>query len=114
MEMKLKGLMIVGIVMMCMVVLGEAAVTCGSVATAMGPCIPYLRSPSASVPAGCCSGIRSLNGQAATTADRRTACNCLKSAAKSISGINYKAAAGLPGKCGVSISYPISPNTDCR
>ncbi|KAK9289542.1 hypothetical protein L1049_007698 [Liquidambar formosana] len=103
------------VLIMCMVVVApgaEAAITCGQVTSSLAPCITYLRSggtPSAS----CCNGVKSLNNAAKTTADRQAACNCLKSAAGSISGINYGLAAGLPGKCGVSIPYKISPSTDC-
>nr|XP_017245496.1 PREDICTED: non-specific lipid-transfer protein 1-like [Daucus carota subsp. sativus] len=60
-------------------------------------------------PPGCCSGVRSLNGMAKTPVDRKQACTCLKSVFGSIKGINYGLAAGLPGKCGVSIPYKISP-----
>lgn len=112
MERSMKVLMIVGVVTTMMVV-GEAGVTCGTVASSVGSCIPYLKGSSPGIPAACCGGIKSLNSQASTPADRRTACNCLKSAASRISGINYGLAAGLPSKCGVSISYKISPSTDC-
>ncbi|XP_022982607.1 non-specific lipid-transfer protein 1-like [Cucurbita maxima] len=113
MERSMKMAIVVGVVLMCMVV-GEAAISCGTVASSVAPCIPYLRNPSTGLPAACCSGIRSLNSQASTSADRRTACNCLKSAANSVSGINYNAASSLPSKCGVSIPYKISPSTDCN
>nr|WOE53363.1 non-specific lipid-transfer protein type 1 [Citrullus colocynthis] len=112
MERSMKVLMIVGVVMTMMVV-GEAAVTCGSVASSVGPCISYLKGSSPGVPAACCSGIKSLKSQASTPNDRRTACTCLKNAATTIPGINYGLAAGLPGRCGVSIPYKISPSTDC-
>uniref|UniRef100_A0A7N0ZQW0 Non-specific lipid-transfer protein n=1 Tax=Kalanchoe fedtschenkoi TaxID=63787 RepID=A0A7N0ZQW0_KALFE len=92
----------------------EAAVTCGTVASSINPCLDYLKGSVAAVPGACCSGIKSLNAAASTTPDRQTACECLKSAASSISGINYGLAAGLPGKCGVSIPYKISPSTDCN
>ncbi|PON92740.1 Lipid transfer protein/Par allergen [Trema orientale] len=36
------------------------------------------------------------------------------SAASSIKGINFSLAAGLPGKCGVSVPYKISPSTKCE
>ncbi|MGL8333403.1 non-specific lipid-transfer protein, partial [Salmonella sp. NW596] len=88
------------------------AITCGQVASSLTPCIAYLRSGGA-VPPPCCSGVKSLNAAAKTTPDRQTACNCLKSAAGSISGLNLNLASGLPGKCGVNIPYKISPSTDC-
>ncbi|KAE8662778.1 Non-specific lipid-transfer protein [Hibiscus syriacus] len=76
---------------------------------------PYLKGPGGgAVPPACCSGIKTLNGEAQTTPDRQAACNCLKSAAATITGINLNLASGLPGKCGVSIPYQISPSTDCK
>lgn len=92
--------------------LAEAAITCGTVTSSMTPCIPYLRSGGA-LPPACCKGVSSLNSMAKTTPDRQTACGCLKNAYNSIKGIQPALAAGLPGKCGVSIPYKISPATDC-
>ncbi|KAG6580430.1 hypothetical protein SDJN03_20432, partial [Cucurbita argyrosperma subsp. sororia] len=113
MERSMKMAIIVGVVLMCMVV-SEAAITCGAVVSSLAPCIPYLKNPSSGVPAACCNGIRSLNSQASTSVDRRAACTCLKSAANSISGINFNAASNLPSQCGVRIPYKISPSTDCN
>ncbi|XP_030466791.1 non-specific lipid-transfer protein 1-like [Syzygium oleosum] len=103
--------------LLCLVVassVAEAAVTCGQVSSSLAPCIPYARSGRGAVPAACCNGIRSLNNAAKTTADRQATCRCLKSAASSISGFNYGVVAGIPGKCGVSIPYKISPSTNCN
>ncbi|KAJ4704248.1 Non-specific lipid-transfer protein [Melia azedarach] len=104
------------LLMMCMVLgapIAQAAITCGQVTSTLAPCIPYLRSAGGPVPPPCCSGVKSLNAAAVTTPDRQAACKCLKTAASSISGVNYGLAAGLPGKCGVNIPYKISPSTDC-
>ncbi|MED6199179.1 hypothetical protein PIB30_073479 [Stylosanthes scabra] len=102
--------------MVCMAIVGapmvQAGISCGQVNSALAPCIQYLRG-GAAVPPACCSGVKGLVGAAKTTPDRQAACNCLKSAAGSISGINYGNAASLPGKCGVSIPYKISPSTNC-
>ncbi|MBO8589692.1 non-specific lipid-transfer protein [Staphylococcus aureus] len=92
--------------------LAEAAISCGTVTSSLAPCIPYLRSGGA-LPPACCKGVSSLNSSAKTTPDRQTACGCLKNAYNSIKGIQPALAAGLPGKCGVSIPYKISPTTDC-
>ena len=89
------------------------AISCGQVSSSMAPCINYLKGSGGAVPAGCCNGIKSLNSAAQTPADRQTACKCLKSAASSIKGLNVGLAAGLPGKCGVSVPYKISPSTNC-
>lgn len=107
---------VVCVALLCMVLIaaapGAEALTCGQVSGAVAPCIGYLRG--GPLQASCCSGIRNLQNQAKTTADRQTACNCLKTAAGAIQGINFGKAAALPGQCGVSIPYKISPNTDCR
>ncbi|EAZ19434.1 non-specific lipid-transfer protein 2B precursor [Oryza sativa Japonica Group] len=89
-----------------------AAISCGQVNSAVSPCLSYARGGSGPS-AACCSGVRSLNSAATTTADRRTACNCLKNVAGSISGLNAGNAASIPSKCGVSIPYTISPSIDC-
>ncbi|WOL05498.1 hypothetical protein Cni_G14227 [Canna indica] len=88
------------------------AITCGQVASSLRPCVPYVtgKEPLA---AACCSGVRSLKSAAATPADRKTACSCIKSTVAGVSGVKPGLASGLPGKCGVSIPYPISSSTDC-
>uniref|UniRef100_A0A7N0VB46 Non-specific lipid-transfer protein n=1 Tax=Kalanchoe fedtschenkoi TaxID=63787 RepID=A0A7N0VB46_KALFE len=110
------SLKIATIFLLCIVVAqpfaAEAAITCGQVARALGPCVPYLQGGK-TVPAPCCNGVRSLLAAASTTADRQLACQCLKNAAGTISNINLGNAAGLPRACGVSIPYPISRSTDC-
>ncbi|XP_060191483.1 non-specific lipid-transfer protein 1-like [Lycium barbarum] len=103
------------LVVICMAAVAahaEAAVSCGQVVSSLTPCINYV-TKGGPLPAACCSGIKTLNGQATTTPDRQAACNCIKSAAGSISGINFGIAAGLPGKCGVNLPYKISPSIDC-
>jgi len=89
-----------------------AGLTCGVVSSDIAQCVPYLTGGPGPSPA-CCSGIKALVSVASTPQDRKTACGCLKSAAVSTKGINYSATAGLPGKCGVNVTYTISPSTDC-
>ncbi|XP_027335114.1 non-specific lipid-transfer protein-like [Abrus precatorius] len=104
------------VAIICMVVasapMGEATITCGQVTSALAPCILYLQKGGAPS-AGCCNGVRSLNAAAQTTPDRQAACNCIKSAAGSISGFNAANAAALPAKCNVNIPYKISTSTNC-
>ncbi|KAI3677735.1 hypothetical protein L6452_37003 [Arctium lappa] len=103
------------VVVACMVVATpytEAAISCGQVAGKLAPCLNYLK-VGGSVPKACCSGVKGLNDAAQSTPDRKTACGCLKSAYASNSGINPSYASSLPSKCGVSIPYKISPDTDC-
>uniref|UniRef100_A0A7N0VC82 Non-specific lipid-transfer protein n=1 Tax=Kalanchoe fedtschenkoi TaxID=63787 RepID=A0A7N0VC82_KALFE len=92
----------------------RAAISCGTVASALSPCIPYLKAgPPAAPAARCCGGIKSLLLAAKTTADRQAACSCLKSQAGQVPNLKPAAASALPKACGVSIPYPISPSTNC-
>ncbi|XP_014491944.1 non-specific lipid-transfer protein 1 isoform X2 [Vigna radiata var. radiata] len=105
------------VAVMCMVLVTTPfthSTTCSEVVSAISPCLNYLRGPGGVPPAKCCGGVRSLNRAARTTADRRTACNCLKSSADSISGLNFNTAASLPGRCRVRIPYQISRSTNCN
>ncbi|KAK4481265.1 hypothetical protein RD792_012149 [Penstemon davidsonii] len=98
----------------CMAVIaprGDAAIGCGTVVSYMKPCIPYVSNKGP--PGGCCGGVKGLYSAAKTTPDRQSVCGCLKSLSGSINGINYGKVGGLPGLCGVSIPYKISPSTDC-
>ncbi|PIN21382.1 hypothetical protein CDL12_05927 [Handroanthus impetiginosus] len=88
----------------------EAAIGCGTVVSYLQPCLPYVTNKG---PLGnCCSGIKGLNAASKTTQDRQSVCNCLKSLAGSYK-IDLGKAAALPGQCGVSLPYKISPSTDC-
>ncbi|CAN1134183.1 Non-specific lipid-transfer protein 5 [Linum perenne] len=89
------------------------ALTCGQVTSGLAPCVGYLRGSGPPTP-GCCNGMKGLLAAARTTADRRQACNCLKSAAGNVPGLNPALAASLPGKCGVNIPYKISTSTNCN
>ncbi|XP_074576047.1 non-specific lipid-transfer protein 1-like [Curcuma longa] len=91
----------------------NAAVTCGQVASDLRPCIPYVTGQVSATPPACCNGVRSLNSGAQTTADRRAACNCIRSQASGISGLQPGRLSGLPGSCGVHLPFPISASTDC-
>ncbi|TVU27277.1 hypothetical protein EJB05_29899, partial [Eragrostis curvula] len=91
----------------------NAAISCGQVNSAISQCLAYARGSGGAPSAGCCNGVRSLNAAAKTTADRRTACNCLKSAAARVSGLKASNAASIPSKCGVSLPYTISTSIDC-
>ncbi len=91
---------------------GWAAVSCGQVVVAVGPCLAYVRGAGPLTP-GCCNGVRSLNSRASSTPDRQQACACLKQLAGGIPGLKPALALGLPGKCNVNVPFPISTSTDC-
>ncbi|KAK7340023.1 hypothetical protein VNO77_20715 [Canavalia gladiata] len=105
------------VVVMCMVVMmGRAkmveSVTCGEVTQELMACIGYLMGQNGSPSQGCCEGVRKIIGEATTTSDRQTVCNCLKADANSYP-INYNNAEALPAKCNVNIPYKLSPTTNC-
>ncbi|OEL26772.1 Non-specific lipid-transfer protein 4 [Dichanthelium oligosanthes] len=90
-----------------------SAVTCGQVVGYLTPCISYAMGRGTAPPEACCSGIRSLNTAARTTADRQATCNCLKQVTATMPGLKPDIVAGIPSKCGVAIPYPIRRTTDC-
>lgn len=94
--------------------LATAALSCGQIQLSITPCIGYLRSPTPTVPAPCCNGVRNLNNLAKTTPDRQGVCRCLKFTATRFPGLNLPAVAALPTNCGVNLPYKISPSIDCN
>ncbi|CAK9144795.1 unnamed protein product [Ilex paraguariensis] len=89
-----------------------AAISCSDVIKDIRPCVNYLKNGSGMPPAACCTGASNLASSATTTADKQAACNCIKSAAKN-ANIKSELAKALPANCGITLSIPISPNTDC-
>ncbi|KDP22770.1 hypothetical protein JCGZ_00357 [Jatropha curcas] len=111
------GLKLISILVLCMFVAAPIteAITCGQVTSALAPCITYLRTRGAKTPPpNCCNGVRSINSAAKSTPDRQQACQCLKQAAGSVSGIIPGNAEALPGACKVNIPYKISLSTNCN
>ncbi|KAK1437173.1 hypothetical protein QVD17_02959 [Tagetes erecta] len=102
------------IIVICMVVAAPyaMALTCKDVTSKLTPCLKYLKD-GGKVSVGCCKGVKTLNAAAKTTADKKTACGCMKNAYKAIEGIKTENALVLPKKCGVNIPYKFSPSTDC-
>ncbi|XP_042515831.1 non-specific lipid-transfer protein 1-like [Macadamia integrifolia] len=90
----------------------EAVIACSDVVKDLTPCLNYIVSGSGKPSVSCCSGASKLAAAASTTADKRAACNCIQSTAKQIN-INAAAAKALPGSCGISLPFTVSPNTDC-
>nr|GLL26995.1 non-specific lipid-transfer protein 1-like [Ipomoea trifida] len=103
----------------CMVVLlcvhAGDAITCSEVQNDLMPCISIFMGGASGVTPSCCDGVRNLKNAAATADDRRTACQCLKSAAGSIpAGADVGTAAkNLLRQCNVKLPYRISVSTNC-
>ncbi|XVF10980.1 hypothetical protein REPUB_Repub07fG0229700 [Reevesia pubescens] len=89
-----------------------AAISCSVVIKDLRPCVSYLVNGSGKPPAACCSGISALASAASSSADKKAACECIKSASKSMKPKTQLAQA-LPGNCGITLPVAISPNVDC-
>ena len=113
----MKGVVISVLVVLAMVQFmakpGQAAVSCQDVNEALAACIPYLTSGGTPSTA-CCGGVGRLQKLAPTTEDKQAACNCVKDAAAHLPDIKEDAAASLPAKCNVQVSFPISKSTNCQ
>ncbi|KAI0504122.1 hypothetical protein KFK09_015070 [Dendrobium nobile] len=90
----------------------ESTIPCSEVANKLLSCVDYAQH-GGELPTACCSGVKELKVEAITTEDRQTVCNCIKSLAKQIGGLNQNLLATIPGKCGVDVGYPISFSVDC-
>nr|GLL38183.1 non-specific lipid-transfer protein 2B-like [Ipomoea trifida]GMD44322.1 non-specific lipid-transfer protein 1-like [Ipomoea batatas] len=92
----------------------EAQVTCDTVNSDLGPCVPYVIAGIGNGPSSdCCNGLNSLLSAASTQPDRQTACSCLKSLASFISDEQLARAASIPDQCGANIPFTISRDVDC-
>ncbi|KAI7742492.1 hypothetical protein M8C21_019412 [Ambrosia artemisiifolia] len=113
----MKGSMAVamlGMIVMALVMVHPSeAISCGELSNMLTPCLGYLRSGAGSPTKSCCDGARRVQGATRSRADRRTACNCFKSAAPQLK-VRPDLASSLPGKCGVSTTIPISPRVNCN
>ncbi|KAF3323091.1 non-specific lipid-transfer protein A-like protein [Carex littledalei] len=108
----MKGLavsLLVMLVMSCTMLEPCRALTCGDVTSSIAPCTGYLTGKGGAT-SQCCGGVKKLNGLANNTANRRFACNCMKSNAGRVKGLRYDLINQLPGKCGVGLSFTIDLN----
>jgi hypothetical protein len=113
--MKKMKLTVVGVICYLLLLVApasEAVIQCSDVVKYLRPCVSYLVKGTGKPPAGCCSGASSLASAATTTADKRAACDCIKTVAKNIN-LNAQAAQALPGNCGIALPFTVSPTVDC-
>jgi hypothetical protein len=93
--------------------LARADIACPDVLSDLQPCLSFLQGDASSPSGQCCAGVRALYAAADTTDDRRATCECLKTAYNQVHA-QLSAARALPGECGLSLSYPITPDIDCN
>ncbi|KAK4478402.1 hypothetical protein RD792_013871 [Penstemon davidsonii] len=101
------------VLIMTVVAAAGPKISCGTVTSTLAPCFGYILAGGV-VPDNCCSGVKSLYKTARTTADLRAVCFCLKSLTSSASPAAINNAKTLPGKCGLSLPYQITPAIDCN
>ncbi|MBA0656972.1 hypothetical protein Goklo_009288 [Gossypium klotzschianum] len=90
----------------------NAAISCSVVIKDLRPCVNYLTKGSGKPPSACCAGASALASATSSSADKKAACECIKSASKNIKPNNQLAQA-LPSNCGITLPVTISPNVDC-
>ncbi|CAN6468057.1 unnamed protein product [Victoria cruziana] len=97
------------------VMAASAQTSCNSVYDHLMPCMGYVTGGGILPPSdSCCSGIKSLKSGLKQAADRQAACRCLKDLGSRYAGaVDFNVVKNLPGKCGVSLPYKISPSIDC-
>ncbi|XP_057458333.1 non-specific lipid-transfer protein 8-like [Lotus japonicus] len=110
--MKLSSAFSALVLLMLLVSASEAAISCSDVIKDLKPCVSYLVSGSGKPPVACCSGAKALASAVSTSEDKKAACNCIKSTAKSIK-MNSQLAEALPGNCGINTPISVSPDADC-
>lgn len=109
---KLSMIFVAVVVWMMLVTPHAQSISCQTVVKGLLPCRTFLKQGGA-LPESCCNGVRSLNSAANTPSARRTACQCMKVAAKAYK-VKPQYAAVVPSKCNVNIGYAISYNTNCN
>ncbi|KAJ7949063.1 Non-specific lipid-transfer protein [Quillaja saponaria] len=90
----------------------EAVISCSDVINDLRPCISYLVNGNGKPPAACCSGASALASAASTAADKKAACDCIKSTSQKLN-VKAQLAQDLPGNCGIKLPFTVSANTDC-
>ncbi|GLJ47364.1 hypothetical protein SUGI_0999680 [Cryptomeria japonica] len=96
-----------------MIVNGANEITCSTVSSDVIPCLSYVAGTAGQPSEGCCDGVRSLNAAAETTANRQTACGCIKSLAGFFRQFDWNKAAELSGICGVNLGFSINAAVNC-
>ncbi|KAK6120672.1 hypothetical protein DH2020_045593 [Rehmannia glutinosa] len=89
------------------------AFSCSDMSPAVMQCAPFALGAVSQPSGGCCNEVSHLVGLASTTNDRQQACNCLKALAPQYPGVADSNLLSIPQKCGVSLHFSLSRDTDC-
>ncbi|KAK0578952.1 hypothetical protein LWI29_018959 [Acer saccharum] len=101
------------LVLSVLFLVGEAAViTCGTVNSKAGACVPYASGKAPAPSPTCCSNLRQLAGLVKNVGDKKAICQCLKNAGKSL-GIQDRYLTKIPRACNINVGFSVSTSTDC-
>lgn len=90
------------------------AFSCANIMPAVAQCASFATGRVVQPSGGCCNELGRLPGMTRTTADRRQACNCLKQIAPQYPSAKASLLLALRQKCGVTLPFSITRNTDCN
>ncbi|CAI0408688.1 unnamed protein product [Linum tenue] len=86
---------------------------CSTVYDELQACIPYL-SGRGDPSKECCGGVKAMQPYSNAKSSRSAICQCLKSMASLVPGVDLSAASKLPKKCNVNVKLPeLSLDIDC-
>ncbi|EXC32133.1 Non-specific lipid-transfer protein 8 [Morus notabilis] len=92
------------VLLLLLTVASEATISCKQVVLHVQPWVSGNGKP----PAVCCA----VASKAPSSADKRAACECIKSASKFFK-IKPNLAEALPQNCGIKLPFTVSLNMDC-
>ncbi|KAF8093503.1 hypothetical protein N665_0383s0130 [Sinapis alba] len=90
----------------------ESTISCSVVLKDLQPCVSYLTSGSGEPPESCCEGVRSLDAATTTPANKKAACQCIKSVANSVT-VKPELAKALATNCNATLPVDASSTVDC-
>lgn len=91
----------------------ESEISCSVVLSDLQPCVSYLTSGSGKPPATCCEGVQKLDAATTTSADKKEACECIKSVASTVT-VKPELAKALASNCNASLPVDASSTVDCK
>lgn len=98
--------LLLGMAIVCMMTFKTTgAMSCGDIDLNLSDCIWYLAGRHAAPSRACCNGVRHLEKLAASSSDRRVACDCLRERVQHLHGIRNSLVDSLPSKCGAKLPY---------
>ncbi|CAH8353428.1 unnamed protein product [Eruca vesicaria subsp. sativa] len=110
----LKSLVIISVLGICLTPrCSESAISCSVVLNDLQPCVSYLINGSGQPPKTCCDGVKRLDRETTASADKKAACQCIKSVANTVT-VKPELAKSLATNCNASLPVDPSSTVDCN